>query len=240
MEKQEIGHHKRKWCILLGIILIAALIACVLLALWLPHREDIQISGKNFPNEVFRQYLSELYDKNSDGWLDAEEIAVALVIEIKDEQGLTSLKGIKFLPQLEYLTCKNCGLTELDLSQNSMLKHVYCFNNELTVLKLGKQASLTKLYCQRNHLKELDVRLAPALNDLVCNDNELSTLDVRENSYLQFLDCSNNKILALDVSKNSILRELYCRGNQLTTLDISANPKVKAYCDENVTITRAE
>ena len=203
----------------------------------------IAVNATNFPDAVFRSYVSENFDTDSNGVLSETEIAKATRIEV-EEKGISSLKGIEYFTglhnlycrhnqltaldvskntALEILYCYNNQLTALDVSKNTALEILYCYNNQLTALDVSKNTDLTQLWCWNNQLTALDVSKNTALRSLRCNNNQLTALDVSKNTDLTYLDCTNNQLTALDVSKNTALYKLYCYGNQLTALDVSKN-----------------
>ncbi len=82
----------------------------------------VSIDETNFPDEVFRQYVSNTFDLNSDGYLSDTEAMykndeyynqISIKVSSLDIQ---SLKGIEYFTYLDRLDCSNNQLTELDLS----------------------------------------------------------------------------------------------------------------------------
>ena len=63
------------------------------------NEEPVEINEKNFPDDIFRQYISENFDTSKDGVLSAEEIEEIKVIDV-NEMGISSLKGIESFPNL--------------------------------------------------------------------------------------------------------------------------------------------
>ena len=209
---------------------------------------------KAFPDENFRRYVLSNFDSNRNGIISEEEALNIKKIDVANKQ-ISSLEGIQYFPNLDYLscngnqltsldvsgctalTCLNCysnALTSLDVSKNTALTELRCdHNSELTSLNISKNTSLTYLNCEYNHLTSLDVSGCTALTRLNCYNNALTSLDVTKNTALTMLYCSGNPLTSLDVSKNTALTTLYCK-NQLTTLDVSKNTKLTfLMCDDN-------
>ena len=209
---------------------------------------------KAFPDEIFRSYVLNNFDTNRNGIISEEEALNIKKIDVANKQ-ISSLEGIQYFPNLDYLscngnqltsldvsgctalTCLNCysnALTSLDVSKNTALTELRCdHNSELTSLNISKNTSLTYLNCEYNHLTSLDVSGCTALTRLNCYNNALTSLDVTKNTALTMLYCSGNPLTSLDVSKNTALTTLYCK-NQLTTLDVSKNTKLTfLMCDDN-------
>ena len=243
--------------------IISLCLALVLLLCLLPsvptaaaEEEDVAINETNFPDEIFRAYVSE-FDNDENGLLSAEEASWCREIYVEN-LGIGSLQGIEFFPDLTLLSCYNNQLTGLDVSQNKNLEYLYCWENQIrclefyenTALKeldcgsnqlwfldVSKNTALEKLYCYDNQLKELDVSKNTALTQLLCLFNQLTELDVSQNTALTWLYCYNNQLTELDVSKNTSLTELYCSDNQLTELDISKNTALELLECKNCQLT---
>ena len=60
----------------------------------LTYRSDLMINATNFPDEVFREYISENFDTDSDGYLDDDENSSITTIEISGK-GLTDISGVE-------------------------------------------------------------------------------------------------------------------------------------------------
>ena len=150
-----------------------------------------------------------------------------------NQKNLTSLKGIEYAINLDYLNCSHNNLTSLDLSNNPLLTQLDCSYNSLTVLDVSNQPLLAYLRCMVNQITDLNVSTASLLTDLICSDNPLTSLDVSNNPLLTTLICVSSQLSSLDVSSNPKLDRLNCSYNPLTNLDISANLLLEElYCSE--------
>ena len=195
--------------------------------------EDIAINEDNFPDSVFRNYVSVNCDTDGDGKLSETEISRSRRISLNNS-GVSSLKGIEFFTSLTNLSCGNNQLTRLDVSNNTSLTSLYCFDNQLTNLDVGNNTTLTSLDCSSNQLTNLDVGNNTVLTSLDCFGNQLTSLDVSNNTALTSLFCSDNQLTSLDVSNNTVLNSLDCMENQLTSLDVSNNTALTSLvCDYN-------
>ena len=175
-------------------------------------RDGVEINETNFPDEVFRNYVSSNFDSDGNGSLSDDEIANAKEIYL-NESGVTSLQGVEYLTEVYYLDCCNNMLTILDVSGNTYLKY---------------------FYCEGNYLTELDVSNNTLLDTFFCGTNQLSTLDLSNNSDLLVFNCMYNPLTSLDLSNNKLLIEVCCTGDQLSTLDLSSNTALeRVICDEN-------
>ena len=238
-------------CVALALVLTLSLLPMSAFA-----AGEVAIDETNFPDPVFRQYVLDNCDFNSNGFLSADEVAHVLWIdcspEYHDDPKISSLKGIEYFSDLGYLDCSWNSLTSLDVSKNSALSEINCSLNQLTSLNIGNNTSLTTLDCGNNQLPSLNLSAIPSLTTLKCGSNQLSSLDLSAISSLTTLDCGSNPLSVLnlsavpdltslecggdllkelDLSRNSELTFLNCGFNFLSTLDLSNNRKLeKVYC----------
>lgn len=209
--------------------------------------DGVKIDEKNFPDDIFREYVSEEFDLDGNGELSKNEIAKAERIHVRNNV-IKSLKGIEYFTELttlncehnydigsidlskntklEFLACGKIGLTEIDLSKNKKLKWFDCYGNSLEKLDVSKNTELTYLACYANYLKTLDVTKNTKLVHLYCEKNRLKKLDLTKNKKLAWLNCGDNYFTTLDISKNTELESFFCDGNQLKTIDLSKNVKI--------------
>lgn len=203
-------------------ILCAALLVsmAVLGAVTASAETAVAVNQENFPDAVFRDYVSRSFDKDGDGSLSETEIRNVKSIYVYN-QGIGSLQGIEYFTGISSLQCSFNQLTELDLSQNLSLTSLSCQNNCLTELDVSMLTELTSLDCQNNCLTELDVRNLTKLTYLCCQVNDLGQLDISQNTKLTSLWCSSTGLTELDVSNNSLLRQLVLGDNAIAALDLS-------------------
>ena len=209
---------------------------------------DVAVNAVNFPDEIFREYVSGI-DRDGDGILSTTELASVTVIDIHKEYNtdsdskISSLKGIEYFTNLEYLDCSYNLLTTLDLSKNTALEWLNCSRNILSYinnnhylrsLNVTGCTKLQTLRCYGNALTALDLSTNTALTELSCSENNLTALDVSKNTALTELDCWDNYLTTLDVSKNAELIYLSCTNNRLTDLDVSGHIYLEKFiCEED-------
>ncbi len=88
-------------------------------------RSDILINSTNFPDSVFRDYVSRL-DANSDGALSYSEIAQVTEMDLS-ALGISDFTGIEFFTELAELNCSYNPLISLDVSHNNKLADFICY-----------------------------------------------------------------------------------------------------------------
>lgn len=219
--------------------------------------EYIAINEENFPDENFRDYVAEEWDKNHDKYFSSSEIANAKWISC-DNKEISNLKGIEFFTNIWLLECYYNNLTTIDLSHNKNLSYINCHHNQLNELDVSGLPLLETFYCGHNALPSIDVSKNEKLEDFDCQDNHLDTLDVSQNKELVKLSCGTNNLTELDVRENKKLKELSCYEsklsnldlrnqtelevlkcwkNPLSVLDVSANTKLKTLFVSNTNLT---
>ena len=143
---------------------------------------SVTIDEINFPDHIFRNYVSEEFDRDSNGILDAIEIEDIKTVSIRgsfiSDLEIVSLKGIEFFTELTDLDCAFQSLTELDVSKNTKLVTLIC--------------------CDNHQLAELNVPMTPALEYLDCSYNQLTELDISKNPVLLHLDYRGNNLTLLN------------------------------------------
>ena len=191
------------------------------------------------PDLNFEQYLITLgYDSGiPDGTVITADIIDVPTLHVSG-QNINDLTGIEDFIALQVLNCSGNNLTDLDLSNNTLLRELRCSENNLTSLDLSNNTLLDRLVCANNLLTSLDLTQNLALNgSLRLNDNQLTSIDMGQVSGSPFdLDIylENNQLTSIDLSQCSNLDELYIYNNNLTSLDISANPLLEIInCGDN-------
>ena len=188
----------------------------------------VAINEINFPDPVFREYLSSTYDADGDGLINPNNITDIDVNGFDENNEVKSLIGIGLFPNLTSLDCRYNQLTSLNVSENPNLKKLWCGSNQLTSLDVSKNPNLASLECGFNQLTSLDIGEKPNLREMWCYYNQLTSLDVSKSPNLGFMMCTDNQLTSLDVSKNPKLYSLICDINQLTSLDVSKNPSLES------------
>lgn len=186
----------------------------------------VAINEANFPDAVFRGYISENFDANKDGILANNEILNAKMISLPTDS-LQSLEGVKYLTSLEVLYCKYAKLKELDVSGMTSLKKIDWIFGEAqkpgTVNASGCTA-LQEVYCYDNkRVTSIDLEGCTALISLQCYNNKVTSINLEGCSSLQLIFCFNNKITSLNLKDCTSLGDLRCYNNAITALDLSAS-----------------
>ncbi|MBR3056420.1 MAG: DUF4214 domain-containing protein [Clostridiales bacterium] len=151
-----------------------------------PIADAVEINEKNFPDAIFRKYVSDNYDLDHDGVLKKVEMWDITEIYV-NEKKITDLRGIEFFTRLKKIECEKNQLTSLDLSTCQALKELDCSDNKLTNVDVSRCVKLLRFDCSNNVLTELNVSSALDLLELDCKDNNIAVLDISSNKNLKDL-----------------------------------------------------
>ena len=198
--------------------LLSLLVSFIMVAGLLPSAvysadAEVAVSEANFPDDIFRNYVSEKFDTDKDGSLSANEIAAVREISVSG-LGIADLAGVEYFTALVWLDCDGNQLTALDVSKNTALEHLDCGENQLDALDVTNNTMLFYLCCDENRITALDVQANISFMHLDCSSNQLTALDLSKNKSLVYLNCGSNKLNSLNVQNNLLLEYLGCYNNQ--------------------------
>ena len=205
---------------------------------------DVDIDAVNFPDDDFRDYVSENFDTDDSGVLEPEEIEQVTAIPVGltynydkkttnfsdslsayNGNGIHDLTGIEHFTQLKALSFRekneSPALSELDLSSNTKLEALQWKSQNPIDLNLTNNTELKYLYCLEGSVSSLKLPNNDSLLYLNCRNNGLTELDLTNSTNLEYLDVSYNNITVLDASDMAQLLKLYCSNNaDMTELDL--------------------
>ena len=127
--------------------------------------EDVELTEGNFPDPVFREYLSGFDTDPADGILSGNELVNITYIDLPSS-GVTSLKGIELLPAVTSINCSNNPISSIDVSKNSKLKFLYINQCALASLDVSENTSLIYTNAGNNVFDYNITGGAVALDDL--------------------------------------------------------------------------
>lgn len=184
---------------------------------------DIPINSSYFPDEYFREYITKNFDKDKNGSLSSTEISKATRIDMEDNSGCSSLKGIEYFTSLKYLLCWSYNLTSIDVSKNLTLETLDLYGCPISSIDLSKNTNLTGISISTTNIRSFDFSKNINLKYLDVTNNKLPTLDVSKNTNLVFLYCGMNNLTYLDISNNTKLSRLICFDCFITSIGIKNN-----------------
>ena len=87
-----------------------------------PAQTDVKIDAQNFPDETFRNYVTQEFDSNKDDALSPAEIAAAKIVDLADNNSVESVRGIELLPALTEINVSGTAISGIDVTKNPELK----------------------------------------------------------------------------------------------------------------------
>ncbi|MEO0038370.1 MAG: hypothetical protein RIQ59_1581 [Bacteroidota bacterium] len=160
-----------------------------------------RLVNSNVQNERAKNLLGNYFaiDANADGEIQVSEAAQVSYIYISqnDGYGIYSLEGINDFPNLNYFSCSDANLYELDIHGLQYLELINVIYSGINIATLYNLPSLKTLDLWYNTLTELDVSNLTSLLSLNCYENSLTSLDVSMLINLNTLTCNNNQLVSL-------------------------------------------
>lgn len=183
-----------------------------------------------FPDPIFRAYVLSNFDLDHNNKIDKEEALKVTKIrvvgkspDLSNDEKIQTLKGIEYFLNLTSLECGNNNISNLNLSNNTLLTKLDCHNNVLTELNVKEFKNLEYLSCFSNNLKELNVTFNTKLTTLYCHDNQITEINLTNNKELRELVCGNNNIEDINLTNNIALSTLNISHNKLSEIDLTHN-----------------
>ena len=238
-------------------IVTAFISGAVMVGMMLPVTTSLaaetEINETNFPDAAFRQYVSDMFDKDANGVLSDDEKNSVTELNIRD-LGIVSPKGCELFPNLTKVDCSSNDEFKVE-ELPSTITYLHCANiDELASLDLSKFPNLIYLSvwgCDK--ITTIETKYCPNLEELDCSARNIDSLDLSQNNKLRILDVSsahyidetkiiwptssviesmdfsNDSFTNLDVSMHSKLEKLDLTGNEnITSLDLSKNTNLTA------------
>ena len=190
------------------------------------------------PDEGFREYCLERYDRDKDGRLSKDEVLAVTSMINYDARNIRSFEGIEYFGNLEKLYWGYCDVPNLDLRYNTRLKRVRLEGSSNLVVFRGPvgYTPLTIEFlnpCRK--LQTFDLSGCANVRELLISarvpaDAISATIDLPDPSHLQYLTIAAvdagcyDALLAGAVN----LKRLYCDFYPDAVLDLSGCPKLES------------
>lgn len=190
----------------------------------------VAIDSINFPDRIFRNWVSEYADTYSDGFLYEDEIGSLKNLDCDawyHRYLINDVTGIEYFTELESVNLMNNPFENANFNHNTKLKSIKVGDANLKQIDISHLPLLEELECYRNYSIEfLDVSHNPKLQELYCHSMRLTSLDVSRNTELYDLSCGNNLIRHLDISNNAKLKYFYCYNNPIKKVNFANCPNI--------------
>ena len=127
---------------------------------------SVILDATNFPDQLFRNYLTSHFDLDNDGILSDQEIAAITVININNlsisdssqTYHVDSLAGIEYLTALKELYCTNVAATSIDLTNNVDLEVIDCSSSRsIQNINLSHNTKLKEINAEFTSITQLDI-----------------------------------------------------------------------------------
>ena len=191
--------------------------------------DKVMIDEAHFPDESFREYVKEKFDKDGDGSLSREECNAVTEIQIYSGYEFDNMTGLEYFTRLKELHLQSCMLKSLDVSKNTELKGLYCPGNDLTTLDLSNNKLLESLDVSNNlngKMKKLDISGLTLLVGVSIDNTKIETLISGENPNLEQLSCNHSALTELKLSDFPKLKLVVISMVPISKLDISKCPEL--------------
>jgi lipoprotein len=189
------------------------------------------------PDEGFREYCLERYDRDKDGRLSKDEVLAVTSMTNYTTRYIRSFEGIEYFRNLETLYWGECDVPSLDLRYNARLEKVrFSCPTKMTCLRgpIGN-APLAIEFLFSCNLEELDLSGCGNVQELltsaaVLEEVTLTSVDLPDPSHLQYLNIAAANAGCYDTLLAGAvnLKELYCNFYPDAVLDLSGCPKLES------------
>ena len=203
-----------------------------------------------FDDEIFYKAVVDAYNKENKTSLpyttnltDEQLKSIKSVLysgyKKSNSEKVKSATGIEKLTSLTDLNLYYNKITNIDLSENTLLKTLNLHDNNITNIDLSKNTQLTYLNLNSNNITNIDLSKNTLLTDLYLSSNNITNIDLRQNTQLKNLALYNSNLNSIDLSKNLALATLHLGGNNITSIDLSKNTQLTKL-DLGVNITNID
>jgi Leucine-rich repeat (LRR) protein len=183
----------------------------------------------NIPDANFKALLlsDTTINSNQDTAIQVSEALNYTGAIDASNSNIADFTGIEDFGSLTNLNCSYNQLTNLNLSNNTLLTSINCTGNQINSLDVINNTLLLTLDCSNNQLTTLNTVNNPLLTNLTCNNNQIGALNLSSNTALTIIICSGNQMGDLQISNNTLLNTINASFNQISFLDFSSNISLK-------------
>lgn len=180
--------------------------------------DDVAFEDLNLKNAI----INAGYDKNNDGSVSQAEMNSIYGIDLSG-LGLTSLSGIEYAVNLEYIDLSNNALTNIDaLSSCEKLQYINISNNNITsVSALANAPEMFILIADNNNISEFSALASnESLVTISFAGNTIKDISaLKDMLSLRSVDLSGNKIVDISaLSTLTYVNYLYLADNDIDSL----------------------
>jgi len=235
----------------IGALLLAAAMVCTGVPVQAEEATNVVIADA-FPDGDMQACIADNFDANSDGVLDAEEIANATELVVDSwSYWVYDLTGIEYLTELRKLDAEFSMIETIDVSKNTKLEELNISLTYVEEIDLSNCPELKVFDAQETYITNVDFsnnKKLEEINLIACEIEELNldgltelkkikadkmpvtSLDLSDNAKLESLSLIGAKNLAaLNLSNNTALKTLDISGTAITELSLANNTALEEF-----------
>ncbi|MCQ2532793.1 MAG: hypothetical protein MJ093_08865, partial [Saccharofermentans sp.] len=201
---------------------------------------EIQITSTLFKDKSIRDYVSNNFDTNKNGYLSTDERLAAKKISFSGHLvRITDITNVaKVFPNIEQLNF-DTNLTNLDFSEFTNLKELSLngtWASEEVKLNVSMNTKLERLDLEHVNIRSLDVSNNTNLKYLEIFDTELKSLDVSNNKKLARLSIDKSPVQTLTAGDMPNILELAVGDIDNLSIDLSKSTELRALVMTNMNV----
>src|SRR5690606_3090376 len=122
---------------------------------------------------------------------------------------ISSLAGIEYFTNLEFLYCDYNQITQVDLAALQNLQSFFCRNNTITSVAVAGLQDLATIDVNYNpSLTTVSISDLPALQTLRFQNGAVGALTILNCPAIEYITCTANNLTSIDVTQFPILKDL--------------------------------
>jgi hypothetical protein len=193
----------------------------------------IPIPDINFKNKLLQANTNNniagfiKIDLNNNGEIEQSE-ALNVTYLFLFTSNISSLDGIEFFTNLQFLYCHYNSLSSLNITSLTQLKILRCDVNNLSSINLTGLTNLQGLNCTSNQINNLNFTGLNNLKSIICANNQITQLNFNTNPLFEELVCNNNNLTQINI-KNGI-NQLVGSASAYNDCWKTGNPNLATIC----------
>ncbi len=210
---------------------LTILIVCITSFCFTGCSKGVRINEKNFPDDVFRNYLLNKEDHNGDKYLTADQLLFIKGISL---EGCENLEGIEYLTSLNSLSLTNCkDLSGVEKATSiSTLKLVDCKNVDIDFSKLVNLQRLT--ITNSNVTVNIDLSDSQNITDIKIEDSTIKNVTLNNCAVLNKVYLHRTTAYTVKMNNCPLFQSFTANEVQdLKSVEITECPKMggASFCD---------
>lgn len=191
-------------------------------------QSTVKLTEEFFPDQQFRDRLKYNYGLKEGDELTEEDLLDMTNISLYGSANdpITTLQGIEYFPNLNYLYVNTFSFSTVDLEKNTLLEYLYFSEGDLAAIDVSKNTELKTLSIESTRLANIDLSNNTKLTEVSLEENQFSSIDFSKNTELRILNLSQNPISSIDISPWPYLNMLFVAKTNIKSIDLSKSPRM--------------